>query len=54
MNKNIDLVLDMVMDDWQLSTRVIAARAGMSQESADQILHNKLKMSKVSAASSDA
>ncbi len=39
-------VLDMVMDDQQLSTRVIAAR--ISQERADHILHNELVI-KVSA-----
>lgn len=37
------------MDDRRLSTRVIAARAGISQERADHILRNELEMSKVFA-----
>ncbi|XP_076069178.1 protein GVQW3-like [Oratosquilla oratoria] len=46
-DENIDLVLDMVMDDRRISTRVIAARAGISQERADHILTNEVKMSKI-------
>ncbi|XP_076063300.1 protein GVQW3-like [Oratosquilla oratoria] len=39
-DENIDLVLDMVMDDRRISTRVVAVRAGISQERADHILRN--------------
>ncbi|XP_076048821.1 protein GVQW3-like [Oratosquilla oratoria] len=48
-DENIDLVLDMVMDDRRISTQVIAARAGISQERAGHILRIKIEMSKVSA-----
>lgn len=48
-DENIDLILYMLMDDWRLSTRVIADRAGISQEHADHILHSECEMSKVSA-----
>ncbi|XP_076055512.1 protein GVQW3-like [Oratosquilla oratoria] len=48
-DENVDLVLDMIMDDWRISTRVIAALAGISQDRADHILRNELEMSKVSA-----
>lgn len=48
-DENVAIVHDMIMEDRRLSTRVIAARAGISQERADHILRNELEMSKVSA-----
>lgn len=46
--ENIDLALNMIMDVQRLLKRAIAARAGISQECADHILHNELEMSEVS------
>ena len=48
-DENVTIIHDMIMEDRRLSTRVIAARAGISQERADHILRNELEMSKVSA-----
>ncbi|XP_076065058.1 histone-lysine N-methyltransferase SETMAR-like [Oratosquilla oratoria] len=45
-DENIDLVLDMVMDDQQILTWVIAAQTGISYFRADHILRNEFEISK--------
>ena len=42
-------VEQMVMEDWQLTVKAIAANAGISVGSVETILHDDLKMQKVSA-----
>jgi len=37
------------MEDWQLTVKAIAANAGISVGSVETILHDDLKMQKVSA-----
>ena len=46
---NIDLAVQMVMQDRQISCREIAERLGISIERADKIVTQELKFSKVSA-----
>lgn len=45
--EKLDLVLDMMMKDRTFSSRQLAARMGISQGRADNILRNELGMSKV-------
>ena len=47
--ENIDRVYHMVMDDRRLTVNQIANAVGISRERVENILHNELGMSKVSA-----